>query len=114
MNTPLLTTKFHIPQPRPGTVIRTRLIKQVNDGVCNILTLISAPAGFGKATLLSTWVKQPNRRPSVAWLSLNEGDSELTRFLTYFVTALQTLEGNFGKGCWAGCNRWRKSMSKSF
>ena len=60
------------------------------------LTLISAPAGFGKTTLVSEWVTGC-RRP-VAWLSLDEGDNDPTRFLTYLVTALQTIAANIGEG----------------
>jgi LuxR family maltose regulon positive regulatory protein len=88
MSAPILATKLYIPPPRSKIVVRSRLIKRLNEGPRK-LTLISAPAGFGKTTLVSEWVED-NERPT-AWLSLDEGDNDLTRFLTYLVTALQTL-----------------------
>jgi LuxR family maltose regulon positive regulatory protein len=60
------------------------------------LTLISAPAGFGKTTLLSAWIAACDRK--VAWLSLDEGDSDPTRFLTYFIAALRTIAPTIGEG----------------
>jgi len=97
MATPLLTTKFHIPQPRPELILRPRLIDQVNAGVRNKLILISAPAGFGKTTLVSAWVQHVESHTRIAWLSLDEGDNDLTRFLTYFVAALQTIDSSIGQ-----------------
>jgi len=103
MSTPILTTKLYIPPPRPKVVIRPRLIKQLNEGVHGKLTLVSAPAGFGKTTLISEWVNQKDEKgrihPStVAWLSLDEGDSDPIRFLTYFVAALQTVNLSDSEG----------------
>lgn len=95
----LLSTKLFIPTVRPKLVYRPRLIEQLNNGLSCKLTLISAPAGFGKTTLVSSWIEQVGR--PVAWLSLDESDNDLTRFLTYFVSALQTIEPNFGQGVWA-------------
>ncbi len=89
MTTPLLQTKLYIPSTRPDLVPRPRLIERLNEGLHRKLTLISAPAGFGKTTLVSEWVagcKQP-----VAWLSLDDGDNDLNHFLAYLVAALQTL-----------------------
>jgi LuxR family transcriptional regulator, maltose regulon positive regulatory protein len=94
--TPTLATKLYIPPPRPKVVPRPRLIEQLNEGLHRKLTLISAPAGFGKTTLLSEWVSGCER--PVAWLSLDEGDNDPTRFLTYVVAALQTIAANIGKG----------------
>jgi LuxR family maltose regulon positive regulatory protein len=96
VSTPILATKLYIPSPRPDLVPRLRLIEQLNAGFHNKLTLISAPAGFGKTTLLSDWIEEV--RLHAAWLSLDEPDSDLIRFLTYFVAALQTIEPNIGKG----------------
>jgi LuxR family maltose regulon positive regulatory protein len=93
---PILATKLYIPPPLPHIVLRPRLIEQLNEGLHRKLTLISAPAGFGKTTLVSDWVAGCER--STAWLSLDEGDNDPTRFLTYLVTALQTIAPNVGQG----------------
>jgi LuxR family maltose regulon positive regulatory protein len=89
MATPLLTTKLYIPPVRPELVSRPHLIEQLNAGLDGKLTLISAPAGFGKTTLLSEWAAGCGR--PVAWVSLDEGDNDPARFLAYSVGALQTL-----------------------
>jgi len=89
VTTPLLKTKLYIPPPRPELVSRPRLIERLNEGLHRKLTLISAPAGFGKTTLVSEWVAACDR--PAAWLSLDEGDNDPTRFLTYLIAALQTL-----------------------
>jgi LuxR family maltose regulon positive regulatory protein len=94
MPTPILATKLHIPTTRSKAVLRYRLLEQLNEGLNRKLTLISAPAGFGKTTLVSEWIascEQP-----VAWLSLDEGDNDSTRFLTYVIVALQTIIPNIG------------------
>src|SRR5712692_6371901 len=96
MPTPILATKLYIPPLRPNVVIRPRLIERLNEGLHRKLTLISAPAGFGKTTLISEWVASCDRQ--VAWLSLDEGDSDPTRFLTYLVAALQTIAPHMGEG----------------
>jgi LuxR family maltose regulon positive regulatory protein len=102
MATPLLTTKLYIPPTRPELISRPRLIERLNEGLHRKLTLVSAPAGSGKTTLLSEWINQypiPNTQsPKFAWLSLDEGDNDPARFLAYLVAALQTIEGNVGKG----------------
>src|SRR5438105_10319173 len=92
---PVLATKLYIPPPPPQVVPRPRLIERLDDGLHRKLTLISAPAGFGKTTLLSTWVAGC-RRP-VAWLSLDEGDNELTRFLIHLVASLRTIAAGIGE-----------------
>jgi LuxR family maltose regulon positive regulatory protein len=95
MPAPTLATKLYIPPPRPKVVLRPRLIARLNEGLRQNqgfgrkLTLISAPAGFGKTTLVSEWVAGCGR--PIAWLSLDDGDNDPTRFLTYLVAALQTL-----------------------
>jgi LuxR family maltose regulon positive regulatory protein len=96
MLTPILATKFYIPPPRPKAVLRPRLVERLNEGLHLKLTLISAPAGFGKTTLLSEWVASCER--ATAWLSLDEGDNDLARFLVYLVAALQTVEEGIGEG----------------
>ncbi|MEE9617637.1 MAG: hypothetical protein V3T90_11635, partial [Anaerolineae bacterium] len=84
MATPLLTTKLYIPPARPELVSRPRLIERLNAGLHRKLTLVSAPAGFGKTTLLSEWASQRESESAsqrfVAWLSLDEGDNDPTRF----------------------------------
>lgn len=100
----ILATKLFIPPPHPRAVPRPRLIERLNDALHRKLTLISAPAGFGKTTLVSEWVVAPGGRShpegsrQVAWLSLDENDSNPTRFLTYLVAALQNIASNLGDG----------------
>ena len=91
---PLLATKLYVPSTRPELIPRLRLVEQLNEGLHRKMTLISAPAGFGKTTLLSEWIAdcswlEPEVR--VAWLSLDEGDDDLARFLAYLIGALQTI-----------------------
>jgi LuxR family maltose regulon positive regulatory protein len=97
MSTPILLTKLFIPATRPELVSRSHLIEQLNHGFHNKLTLISAPAGFGKTTLVIDWLHSQGDDTSspfmVAWLSLDEGDSDVERFLTYLVTALNRIPG---------------------
>jgi LuxR family transcriptional regulator, maltose regulon positive regulatory protein len=96
MSTPILATKLYIPPPRPNVVVRSRLIERLNERLRVKLSLVSAPAGFGKTTLVSEWVSGCDR--PTAWLSLGEEDNDPTRFLTYFVAALQTIAPNIGEG----------------
>ncbi|PKN97326.1 MAG: helix-turn-helix transcriptional regulator [Chloroflexi bacterium HGW-Chloroflexi-4] len=96
MSEPLLLTKLYVPLPRPKIVSRPRLIERLNEGMHCKLILISAPAGFGKTTLVSEWLAGCQR--PVAWLSLDEGDNVPTRFLTYLVAALQTIAPKIGVG----------------
>ncbi len=96
MSEPLLLTKLYVPPPRPNLVLRPRLIERLNEGLHCKLTLISAAAGFGKTTLVSEWVASCGQ--PVAWLSLDEGDKDPARFLTYLVAAIQTIQKDIGKG----------------
>jgi len=89
MAMPILATKLFIPPPRPKVVRRLHLIERLNEGLRRKLTLISAPAGFGKSTLVSEWIA--SCALPVAWLSLDIGDRDPTRFLNYLIAALQTL-----------------------
>jgi LuxR family maltose regulon positive regulatory protein len=110
----LLATKFYIPPTRPELVHRPDLINKLNDGLrqsdlpkglhfARKLTLISAPAGFGKTTLVSEWIQAVRKdvpSVSIAWLSLDEGDNDLTRFLSYLIAALnasESLDHSFGQ-----------------
>src|SRR5215469_9222954 len=96
MPTPILATKLYVPGIRPNVVSRPHLLERLNEGLHRKLTLISAPAGFGKTTLVSQWLAG-GPRPA-AWLSLDEGENDPSRFLTYLIAALQTLEATIGAG----------------
>src|SRR3989440_8201092 len=91
---PLLATKLHRPLPRAHLVRRPRLAARLTQGMMGPLTLVSAPAGFGKTTLLARWLAESGT--PVAWLSLEAGDNELVRFLSYLIAALQTLDPHLG------------------
>jgi LuxR family transcriptional regulator, maltose regulon positive regulatory protein len=106
MTAPLLTTKLYIPPSRPNLVPRPRLIEQLNAGLHlgRKLTLISAPAGFGKTTLLSEWIASCERLEPVvrfAWVSLDQGDNDLARFWAYFIAALQSIHADIGEAALA-------------
>jgi len=87
-----MTTKLFMPPPRPRAVPRPRLIERLNEGLeaARSLILVSAPAGFGKTTLISAWLTGAPR--AFAWLSLDEDDRDPCRFLLYLAAALQNLE----------------------
>jgi LuxR family maltose regulon positive regulatory protein len=91
----LLATKLHIPPIRPELVSRPRLIERLNAGLHRKLTLVSAPAGFGKTTLLSAWIDQHDGLG--AWLSLDAQDNEAPRFWAYLIAALQTVHADLGQ-----------------
>jgi len=96
MSTPLLATKLYVPPPRPEMVSMPHLLRRLDEGLRlgHRLTLVSAPAGFGKTTLLSAWAR--SLQQPVSWLSLDEADDELHRFLTYLVAALQETDDHIG------------------
>src|SRR5512136_1640489 len=107
MSTPILATKLYMPPPRPRIVLRRRLIERLNEGLApgRRLTLISAPAGFGKTTLISN-LKYQTPAPAcgasvsnikMAWVSLDEGDGDPARFLAYLIAALQTIAPQIGE-----------------
>ena len=97
MASQLLETKLYVPRLRRGVVARPRLSERLNHGFESKLTLISAPAGFGKTTLLAEWLAAaPAGRRSVAWLSLDVADNQPVTFWTYVVTALQTVIPGIG------------------
>jgi LuxR family maltose regulon positive regulatory protein len=96
MSAPILATKLYIPPPRANIILRPRLLQRLDDGLSRKLTLISAAAGFGKTTLISNWLA--SCQLPVAWLSLDDGDNDPTIFLTYLVSALQTIVVDMGAG----------------
>jgi LuxR family transcriptional regulator, maltose regulon positive regulatory protein len=91
---PLLFTKLHVPRPRAQLVPRSHLTLRLHQGMECALTLVSAPAGFGKTTLLAQWLAESSR--PVAWLSLEPEDNEPMRFLSYLIAAFQTLDPHIG------------------
>ena len=93
MSETLLRTKLFFPPARPNLVPRPQLIERLNQGLQlgHKLTLVSAPAGFGKTTLVNIWVQQTQH--PIAWLSLDSNDSDPTRFLTYLVLSIDQVEG---------------------
>ncbi len=95
MSLPLLQTKLHIPALRPTLVVRPRLLAKLNAGLTGKLTLLAAPAGFGKSTLVCDWLRQTTV-PAV-WLSLDIADNDLNRFLCYVIGALQSAQPNLGQ-----------------
>ena len=91
----ILRTKLFIP-PIPYTnVLRPHLVKRLNQGVDKKLTLISAPAGYGKTTLLSSWVQESDR--AIAWLSLDAYDNDIGQFSSYLIASLQSIATKIGK-----------------
>jgi LuxR family transcriptional regulator, maltose regulon positive regulatory protein len=98
---PLIKTKLFIPQRHPGLVSRRHLLNKLGQGAQRALTLISAPAGYGKTTLLSEWIatlQKAGSSPSwaVCWISLDPGDNDPIRFLTYLTTALEKAHPGVG------------------
>jgi len=92
----LLKTKLHVPKPIPGVVRRSRLLAKLNErlGLGRPFTLISAPAGYGKTTLVADWLDGVNQVQ--VWLSLDEHDNDPVRFIKYFIAALQVVDKNIG------------------
>ena len=98
MSTPLLETKLFLPRPRRGLVPRPRLRDRLHDGLASKLMLVSAPAGFGKTTLLVDWMAavSADGKVSAAWLSLDAGDNDPATFWTYVIAALRTVAPDIG------------------
>jgi LuxR family maltose regulon positive regulatory protein len=94
----LVSSKLRPSQARPNLVARPRLIAKLEREAGRKLTLISAPAGFGKTTLLGEWVAGRSDERSVAWVSLDEADNDPARFLSYLVAALRSIEEEIGEG----------------
>jgi len=97
MTTPLLLTKMRQPPLRSAVVPRSRLIEKMDWGLAGKLILISAPAGYGKSTLVAQWLSQVTDSTYYTWLSLDEEDNDVGRFLTYLVAALQQAAPDIGQ-----------------
>lgn len=97
MSGPLLVTKLYIPPSRPDLVARPHLIKQLDQAMSgpHNLFLLSAPAGFGKTTLVAEWLWQSNQ--PAAWLSLDQDDNDPAHFWHYVIAALQTKDKSLGR-----------------
>jgi LuxR family maltose regulon positive regulatory protein len=101
-STPLLTTKLYIPPTRAQLISRPRLIERLAEGLTRPLTLISAPAGSGKTTLIGEWrTSEAGHGFPLAWLSLDAEDNDPARFLTYLIAAWQTLHSTLGESALA-------------
>ena len=96
MASPLIETKLYPPKLRRSLVARPRLSGPLGRGGASRLTLVSAPAGFGKTTLLAEWLAATPTERSVAWLSLDESDSQPASYWTYLITALQAVVPGVG------------------
>lgn len=102
ISTPLLMTKLYVPPARAKLISRLRLIERLANGLTRPLTLISAPAGSGKTTLIGEWrMSDVGRAYPLAWLSLDSDDNDPTRFLTYLIAALQTHRSTIGESALA-------------
>ena len=101
----LLETKFYVPRSRPGLVPRRRLSERLDRGAGSKLMLVSAPAGFGKTTLLAEWLAAGSAAAAggrlVAWLSLDRADNDPASFWAYVVAALRTVAPGVGEGALA-------------
>src|SRR5919112_951400 len=91
----ILRAKLYVPRGRPGAVARSRLYARLDEGARRDLTVVSAPAGFGKTTLVADWSRQCGL--PVAWVSLDERDDDPIRFLSYLLAAIGTIHDGFGE-----------------
>jgi LuxR family maltose regulon positive regulatory protein len=91
----LLATKLHIPPSRPDFLTRPGLLQRLTQATTRELTLVCAPAGFGKTTLLAGWARASPR--PVAWVSLDAGDSDPARFWRYVAAALDQARPGLGQ-----------------
>ena len=92
----LAATKLHVPALRPGLVPRHELVARLLAGGERRLTLVCAPAGWGKSTLLSEWQAAPEEARPFSWLSLDPADRDPVRFWSYVIRALRTVRPGLG------------------
>jgi LuxR family maltose regulon positive regulatory protein len=100
----LLSTKLALPRPRPSLVLREPLLARLDEALEYKLTLLTAPAGFGKTTIVSEWIATRGERqdaPPVAWLSLDAGDNDPVRFWRYVIAACQAFHAGIGESALA-------------
>ena len=97
MDTPLLKTKLFVSPARPGLVSRPRLSRQLEAAQSSPFTLVSAPAGFGKTTVLTQWISGKGPSRPFAWVQLDEGDNDPVRFWDYFIAALRQVRPSTGQ-----------------
>jgi LuxR family maltose regulon positive regulatory protein len=109
--TPVLKTKLCIPTLRPELVRRTRLSEMLQTGLERRLTLLSAPAGFGKTTLVCAWIRE-HEQPA-AWISLEDSDNDPVRFLSYLLSALQTIQPKLAAGVLSRFHTLKPSAAES-
>src|SRR5829696_9034734 len=110
MDRQILRAKLYVPRVRPDNVRRERLYGRLGRGVGRELTVVTAPAGFGKTTLLADWSRRTEL--PVAWVSLDERDDDPVRFLLYVISAIETIYEGFGessRASWHPCRHRRNS-----
>ena len=95
----ILSTKLYNPPIKPGRVRRTGLVQRLENGYLagKCVTLVSAPAGFGKTTIVCEWIAATGPRKSYGWVSLDDGDNDPARFLIYLVSAIQKVNAEIGR-----------------
>ena len=110
----LLETKLYVPRWRPSLVRRAWLMERLDRGAERKLTLVSAPAGFGKTTVLVEWLATaPPGKWLAAWVSLDQGDNDPALFWAYLVAALQTIQPGVGESTLSLCYCIRHSLYRS-
>ena len=107
----MLLTKIHIPKTGENLVSRSNLFDKLNEGLKRKLILISAPAGFGKTTVISSWINQ-YKIPS-AWFSINNNDNDIVEFLNYIISGIQCLKKDFGQSALKLLQSPNQTSSKS-
>src|SRR5579864_1814894 len=108
---PILAPKLRLPRLHSSLVLREALIARLDEGFERKLTLLSAPAGFGKTTLVSEWIAARTARqdaPAVAWVSLDAGDNDPVRFWHYVTTACQSFDSAVGASALGLLHRARR------
>ncbi|MBK9358550.1 MAG: hypothetical protein IPN08_14395 [Bacteroidales bacterium] len=107
----MLLTKLHIPPANQNIVHRPQLYEKLDTGLSRKLILISAPAGFGKTTIVSDWINQ--RKIPAAWISLDKGDNDPVEFLNYIISGIQGIHNSFGASTLGLLNSPNRPSDKS-